>query len=140
SEVETGTSQIGVFGLRKVGKTSLLNRIADKLRNSGKVTVARLDLQWTTSINDRPEYTLWAMGESIHASHRSIRSVRDLKLFGRYATFSDIADPSAVWEWFAHDIHALAVRLRRRVCVLVDEIERMYEAPGDRGFVRFWRL
>lgn len=140
SEIEVGVSQVGIFGLRKVGKTSLLNRIADKLQNSGRVMVARLDLQWTTAINDRPEYTLWAMGESIFASHRAIRALKGLRLFGRHEIFSDIKDPDSIWELFAHDLRLIARSERRRICVLVDEIERMYEEPEVRGFVRFWRL
>ena len=140
SEIELGTSQAGVFGLRKVGKTSLLNRLSDRLRNSGKVVVARLDLQWTTSINGRAEYTLWAMGESIYAAHRSVRSIKGFKLFGQFATFSEVSDANAIWEWFAHDIGKIATVSRRRLCILVDEIERMYEIPSERGFVRFWRL
>lgn len=140
SEIEAGTSQIGVFGLRKVGKTSLLNRIADKLQNSGKVIVARLDLQWTTAINERPEYTLWAMGESIYASHRSIKAVKNLRLFGQYGTFSDLQNVESVWELFAHDLAEVATQQKRGICVLVDEIERMYESPARRGFIRFWRL
>lgn len=140
SEVEVGTSQVGVFGLRKVGKTSLLNRIADKLQNSGRVVVARLDLQWTTAINEAPEYTLWAMGDSIYASHRTMRSIKGLRMFGKYKVFSDIPDPSSTWELFAHDLRLIAADGRRRVCVLVDEVERMFEAPERRGFVRFWRL
>lgn len=64
-EIETGSSQIGVFGLRKVGKTSLLNRLADRLKVSGRCVVARLDLQWTTSVNASPEYTLWSLGEAL---------------------------------------------------------------------------
>ncbi len=140
SEVEVGTNQIGVFGLRKVGKTSLLNRLGERLRNSGKVAVARLDLQWSTSINGRPEYTLWAMGESIYASHRAIRSMGDFRLFGKFDTFSDIPSPDSTWEWFAHDVMVILSKSRRRVCILIDEIERMFEAAEERGFIRFWRL
>lgn len=140
SEIETGTSQTGVFGLRKMGKTSLLNRLTDRLRNAGKLNAARLDLQWTTSINPDPTYTLWALGESIYASHRSVRSIAEFRLFGTARSFSDISNPEHVWEWFAHDIGILLANSKRNTCILIDEIERMYEKPSERGFVRFWRL
>jgi serine/threonine-protein kinase len=140
AEIETGTSQTGLFGLRKVGKTSLLNRIADRLKISGKCSVARLDLQWTISINPAPEYTLWALGESIYASHRAVRAVRGFRLFGKFQTFSDLEDAAVVWEWFAHDLRLVFENSRRRVCILIDEVERMFEHPRERGFVRFWRL
>jgi hypothetical protein len=39
---------IGVFGLRKVGKTSLLRRLAEKLREGGKVIPVEVDLQKTS--------------------------------------------------------------------------------------------
>ena len=140
SEVETGTSQTGVFGLRKMGKTSLLNRLSDRLQNAGKTNAARLDLQWTTSINPDSTYTLWALGESLFASHRSVRSIRGYRLFGTASSYSDIADTEHVWEWFAHDVRLLLTDSKRNTCVLIDEIERMYERPEERGFVRFWRL
>lgn len=139
SEIEVGTSQVGVFGLRKVGKTSLLNRVADKLTSARNVSVARLDLQWSTSINPRPEYTLWALGEALRASHRSVRSTRGFRLIGQYSAFSDIAQPSVVWELFAHDLKLLLDSTRRRYCFLFDEVERIYER-SDGDFVRFWRL
>lgn len=139
-EIETGTSQMGVFGLRKVGKTSLLNRLSDKLQHSSRVVVARLDLQWTTSINGKPEYTLWALGESLFTSHRSIRAVKGLRLFGQFRTFSDIQSMDDIWEWFAHDVMLIMNSSKRGVCILIDEIERMYEQANQRGFVRFWRL
>lgn len=140
AEIETGTNQIGLFGLRKVGKTSVLNRLADKLQNSGKVIVARLDLQWTTSINPTPEYTLWALGESLFASHRAVRAVRERRLFGRFDTFGEIPTAGEVWEHFAADVSHLLQSTQRRICILVDEVERLNEPGRGRSFVRFWRV
>ncbi|WPR66270.1 hypothetical protein SLW73_08165 [Glutamicibacter protophormiae] len=139
-EVSTGTSQIGIFGLRKVGKTSLLNRINSKLQNSNKIITARLDLQWTVSINESPEYTVWALGESLFAAHRSIRHISGFRLFGKYSTFSLIKDSNEIWELFVHDYKILIASINKKICLLVDEIERMYESSVTRGFVRFWRL
>ncbi len=140
TEIQSGTSQTGVFGLRKVGKTSLLNRIADRIQNTGSINVAHLDLQYSVSINPRPEYTLWALGSAIHASHRSVRAIAGFRLFGSTESFSDLRNPESVWEWFAQDMQRLLTQNRRNLCILIDEVERMYERPEDRGFVRFWRL
>lgn len=96
AEVESGTSQIGIFGLRKAGKTSLLNRLYEKLQNSARVYVARIDLQWTVAINGSPEYTAWSLGESIHAAHKDIRRISNLKLFGKYSTFAEIGNMEAI--------------------------------------------
>lgn len=139
-EIETGSGQIGLFGLRKVGKTSVLNRLADRLGGSGKCVVARLDLQWTTSINPSPEYTLWSLGGALLAAHRSLRAIQGYRLFGVYPVYSEVPQPELVWEDFAHDLQLILNGSRRRLCILVDEIERMVELTGGPGFVRFWRL
>ena len=73
-EIVSGNSQIGVFGLRKIGKTSLINRVADIVNQSGKCITAKVDLQWTTSVDPRPEYTLWSLGQTLFASSRIVRS------------------------------------------------------------------
>jgi hypothetical protein len=140
ADIEAGSGQLGLFGLRKVGKTSLLNRLADKLRNSGRSCVARLDLQWTTAINPSPEYTLWAIGSSIFASHRSIRSIKGLALMGQYRNFGEISNPDSTWELFAQDMQLILASTNRKICILVDEIERLYERPAETQFVRLWRV
>ncbi|WP_084148431.1 serine/threonine-protein kinase [Brachybacterium phenoliresistens] len=139
AEIESGTSQLGIFGLRKSGKTSLLNRLHDKLQNSARVYVARMDLQWTVSINGSPEYSAWALGESIFASHRDIRKIGEFRLLGAYDTFGDISDRELIWEWLANDLSRIANQARRPVCLLIDEIERMLEGSSA-GFLRFWRV
>jgi serine/threonine-protein kinase len=80
-EVISGSSQVGVFGLRKIGKTSLINRVTDIVSQSGKCIASKVDLQWTTSVDPRPEYTLWSLGETLFASSRLIRSVKGAEAF-----------------------------------------------------------
>lgn len=139
-ELITGEAQIGVFGLRKVGKTSLSNRIVDSVGQSGRCIIARLDLQWTTSIDIRPEYTLWALGEAIFASGRTVRNVKGLKLFGRYSMASEARANISIWEAFAHDLALVLQRTSRRLVVVLDEIERLVEAGETGGFIRIGRL
>ncbi|NES16442.1 MULTISPECIES: protein kinase [unclassified Micromonospora] len=140
-ELITGQSQVGVFGLRKIGKTSLTNRVTESVAQSGRCIVAKIDLQWTTSIDPRPEYTLWALGEALYASGRVARSTKGLKLFGQYATATDaISAGLSVWEAFAHDLTAIIHASSRRVVIAVDEIERLFELPDKSSFVRLWRV
>ena len=125
-EVVIGNSQIGVFGLRKIGKTSLINRVTDIVNQSGKCIVTKVDLQWTTSVDPRPEYTLWSLGETLFASSRLIRNVKNLKLFGQFGTASDAeASGLSVWETFNHDLVAVLRSNSRRMLFVFDEIERL---------------
>jgi serine/threonine-protein kinase len=140
-EVVSGNSQIGVFGLRKIGKTSLVNRVTDIVAQSGKCIVSKVDLQWTTSVDPRPEYTLWSIGETLYASSRLVRNVKGLKLFGQFSTSSDAeASGLSVWEAFNHDLVALLRSNNRRILFAIDEIERLFELPDKVSFVRLWRF
>lgn len=140
-EIVTGQSQLGVFGLRKIGKTSLTNRVIGAVSQSGRCIVAKVDLQWTTSIDPRPEYTLWSLGEALYASGRIVRGNRDLRLFGQYPTASAVdAAGVSIWEEFAHDMRAVLDSTTRRIFIAIDEIERQLELKDPDGFVRFWRV
>jgi Protein kinase domain len=140
-EIISGNSQIGVFGLRKIGKTSLLNRVTDIVTQSGKCIVSKVDLQWTTAVDPRPEYTLWTLGDTLFASSRVIRNVKGLKLFGQFGTASEAeASGLSVWEAFNHDLVAALRSTNRRVLFVIDEIERLFELPDKAGFVRLWRF
>ena len=140
-EVVIGNSQIGVFGLRKIGKTSLINRVTDIVSQSGKCIITKVDLQWTTSVDPRPEYTLWSLGETLFASSRLIRNVKKLKLFGQFSTASDVeASGLSVWETFNHDLVAVLRSNSRRIVFVFDEIERLFELKDKVAFVRLWRF
>ena len=140
-EIASGGSQIGVFGLRKIGKTSLINRVAEIVGQSGKCIVSRVDLQWTTSVDPRPEYTLWSLGETLFASSRLVRSIKDLRLFGQFGTASDAeASGLSIWEAFNDDLIASLRSNNRRLLLVFDEIERLFELPDKAGFVRLWRF
>ena len=144
AELRQGSRHLGIFGLRKMGKTSLLYRIVSSLRNTESAYVAQLELERIDSINPTGEYFLWSMGEAIFDSHRSIRRIDDLRLIGRYGLFSDISEREPIWELFDHDLRYIIQRINRPLVVAIDEIELMWPTPGrpDWGdsFVRVWRL
>ncbi|MFI5893773.1 phosphotransferase [Actinoplanes sp. NPDC051513] len=140
-ELAKGGSQVGIFGLRKIGKTSLTNRVIESVTQSGRCIIAKIDLQWITAIDPRPEYLLWALGESIFASGRIARNIRGYRLFGKFATASDaLGQGLSIWEEFAHDIALVLRSTARRLVIAVDEIERLIELPDGSAFVRIWRV
>jgi hypothetical protein len=140
-ELVTGYGQVGVFGLRKIGKTSLTNRVTDSVAQSGKCIIAKIDLQWITAIDPRPEYILWALGEAIFASGRIARGVSGYRLFGKFATAGDaLREQLTIWEEFAHDVSLLLRSTTRRLVIAVDEIERLLELSDKASFIRIWRV
>lgn len=143
-EITSGGGHQGIFGLRKIGKTSLVNRLAQLVREDGRCFVAQIDLQRAAAIRPDAAYILWSIGQAIFDSHRHVRDVRGFRLFGQNALFSDIADPESVYELFDHDLRLLIIQRRRRVAIFLDEIERILP-PGaaestQRSFVQIWRI
>ncbi len=139
-----GSRHLGIFGLRKMGKTSLLYRIISTLRNTESAYVAQLELERIDSINPTGEYFLWSLGEAIYDSHRAIRRLSGFRLFGRYNLFSDIPQRDSVWELFDYDLTRVTQSIGRPLVLAIDEIELMWPTStrtdwGD-TFVRVWRL
>jgi Protein kinase domain/AAA-like domain len=144
AELRQGSRHLGIFGLRKMGKTSLLYRIISTLRNTESAYVAQLELERIDSINPTGEYFLWSLGEAIYDSHRAIRRIPGLRLFGRHNLFSDIPQPKSVWELFDHDLTRIIHSVSRPLVLAIDEIELMWPTSsrtdwGD-AFIRIWRL
>jgi AAA+ ATPase superfamily predicted ATPase len=142
--LRTGRSNVGVFGLRKMGKTSLLYRILEALREKGHSFVAHIDVQRLDAINPTLAYALWSIGEALADSNAAIRRFKDLRLFGKYATFAEVGDALTIPELFDHDLRLLLSRSNRQIILLLDEIELMCTlTPGSawgNAFVTFWRL
>lgn len=143
-EVVTGSGHQGIFGLRKIGKTSLVNRLAQLVREDGRCFVAQIDLQRAAAIRSDVPYILWSIGQAIFDSHRRVRDVRGFRLFGQHRLFLDIPDPEIVVELYDHDIQLLLSERRRKVVIFLDEIERILppisSPEAQRNFVRLWRL
>lgn len=144
STIKGGTAHIAVFGLRKMGKTSFLFRVADDLRASKSIAIAHIDLQRLDSISPTVENFLWSVGEQVYASHSSFRRIQGFRLFGKYSMLADVVDTAAIVELFDHDIRLLLKKSRRRIVLMFDEIELMSpETPGSEwngAYVRCWRL
>ncbi|MEU7793072.1 serine/threonine-protein kinase [Micromonospora tulbaghiae] len=143
-EITSGGGHQGIFGLRKIGKTSLVNRLAQLVREDGRCFVAQIDLQRAAAIRPDSDYVLWSIGQAIYDSHRHVRDVRGFRLFGQYGLFSDIDDASSVYELFDHDLRLLLSSRRRRVAIFLDEIERILPPEAtdsaQKSFVQIWRI
>ncbi|MFC7548950.1 phosphotransferase [Plantactinospora sp. GCM10030261] len=143
-EIAMGSAHQGIFGLRKIGKTSLVNRLAQLVREDGRCFVAQIDLQRAAAIRPDAQYIMWSIGQAIYDSHRHIRDIRSLRMFGRYELFSDIEPTESVYELFDHDLRQVLAVRKRRIVVILDEIERILPPTGnarlEQEFVRLWRV
>ncbi|WP_078509940.1 serine/threonine-protein kinase [Streptomyces sp. Tu 6176] len=144
TSLRSGGRHVGLFGLRKIGKTSMLYRLRSTLQNNSDSYVGHVDIERIDAINASPEHLLWSLGESIYDSHRHIRHITSFELFGKYRLFSAIPDKGAVFELFDHDIRVILTETSRSVVIMLDEIELLSpDAPGSTwggAFVRIWRL
>ncbi|MFG3134226.1 phosphotransferase [Streptomyces tendae] len=144
TRLRSGSRHVGLFGLRKIGKTSLLYRLRSILRNDGSSFVAHVDIERADAVNPTAEYLLWSLGESIIDSHKSLRSLKGFQLFGRYSLFSELPSPAATFELFHHDVKLILSKTSRSLVLMFDEIELL--SPTTKGsmwgdsFVRVWRL
>ncbi|MFH8870210.1 protein kinase domain-containing protein [Streptomyces griseus] len=148
SEIATslrrGGRHVGLFGLRKIGKTSMLYKLRSTLQTTGDSYIGHVDVERIDAIEPSAENLLWSLGESIYDSHRHIRSISTLQLFGRYRLFSSIPDKSMVFELFDHDIREIIEKSSRSIVMMLDEVELLSPStPGSEwgsSFVRIWRL
>jgi hypothetical protein len=142
--LSTGTTHLALFGLRKTGKTSVLYRLVDEIRGAKHLLHAHLDMQRLDAISPTADYFLWSIGEQLHLGHASVRAVRELRLFGQYAMFSDIPAGRSIAELFDHDIRLILRSSTKNLLLMIDEVELMSpETPGSAwgdAYVRCWRL
>ena len=129
--ISTGTP-VGVFGLRKVGKTSLLKETARRSNENGDI-VAYLDLMRIPADISNPRWLYWKILNLLHdevSAHQYI----DMRwrLGGKYHDFLDVPADLAVATYFDSDLSELLRRVehapispRPKVILLLDEIERL---------------
>jgi len=136
----------GVFGLRKVGKTSFLYQMRDRRRSD---TLAYYDLQDLPIEERHTRFLLWKLGSEL--GQNLLRKFPDqaqhasLKLAGmrNYPTGSREADK--VSRYFDEDVTTMLTVLNRaregsRVVVLLDEIEVLLPVGRSKGVEGFHEL
>lgn len=136
---------IGVFGLRKMGKTSLLYRLVEALQSDARALYAHVDMQLVEAVDPSAEYLMWTIGERLLDANPHLRKQRSFRLFGQYDLYSDIPDPTRVAELFARDLNAVLTEGRYYAVLLIDEVElmdpeRVGASWSHASFVKFWRV
>ena len=132
---------VGLFGLRKVGKTSLIQRLQGRLDQ--RRPIALVDTQTTARQQGVwPLYPAIVAGFVAHLerTHPDL-ALPDLRLYPEAGTLSP-----AIAESFLQDLHALHAALgqpeaRERSLLIVDEVDRLFpsgETPGYEGFAAFF--
>lgn len=129
-EIETITNDlkhaksVGIFGLRKTGKTSLLNSIA-RIRSADAMNVTvRLDVSGIITAEQFRSTLLEGLWEAIHqlpvdgGHHPKLRTLtkKGLRRF-------DLDDSSTLW---IQDIRIMLDGLDRPAVVMIDEIDQAY--------------
>lgn len=138
---------VGVFGLRKVGKTSMLHQLRE-LRTQD-ITVY-LDIQGVPSDSQDCAYLYWAIA-------RKLREECEAKKETLGSVFADIPFQlgsqnapqfqKRTPRLFDHDIHTVLNRLEQngvptRLVLILDEVDRLLPvseaSPGFRGYADFF--
>ncbi len=142
---------IGVFGLRKIGKTSIVYQLRDqKLRDDA---VAYIDLQASDALILRkfdPIY--WEIERELHKSIATRWPFlgRSLRL-AQFSKFSEVPyDDSRAALIFSEDLRELLAAIAsgrarglRRVVIILDELERILpisSQPSVAGYLEFFAL
>jgi hypothetical protein len=141
---------VGLFGLRKVGKTSLLKELARRAGDDGDIYVY-LDLLRIPSDVEDFRWIYWRIASELHRATNSISRVKKIRwrLGGLYESFLDIPQDFPVATAFDADLmsilralHELPHGARPKVVVLLDEIERLlpnsHGKAGLKGYFDFF--
>lgn len=130
---------VGLFGLRKVGKTSLLKELARRAGDSGDVYIY-LDLLRVPSDVLDFKWIYWRLSSELYKVVSQISKIAKFKwrLGGQYESFLDIPDGFPVATAFDADLTSLLENIQNitlapkpKVVFLLDEIERVL--PNSQG-------
>ena len=132
---------LGIYGLRKIGKTSLIHQLRDeKLRGDA---VAYVDLQASAALTTRncnPLY--WELERDLYRRLRGgAQKIADLLRLGRAERFSDLPENGGQASLlFAEDVRAFLDVLGtgkvsgiKRLVIVLDELERILPMAGQAG-------
>lgn len=139
----------GIFGLRKVGKTSLLKEAQRRAVEQGDAVVY-IDLLRVPSDVSDCGWLYWKIADELRraVTHLPLPALK-WRVGGAFADFLDIPSTFPIATAFDSDLSKLLnvirttpIRPRPRVVVLLDEIERLLPTllgkPGFAGFFDFF--
>lgn len=130
---------VGIFGLRKVGKTSLLKELARRAGDNGDIYVY-LDLLRIPGDVLNFRWIYWRVASELHrliAPNARLKRIK-WRLGGSYDSFLDVPPELPVATAFDADLTSILKALqelpsgaRPKVVILLDEIERLL--PNSQG-------
>jgi len=141
--IDSGTP-VGLFGLRKVGKTSLLKKLKEKRPQD---LVVYQDLQAVPAGVNDAVFLYWDLANQIRAEftskHPGLAKSTVFSLGGRFQLFESVSNPGLIAAKFDADLRAIRNAVgpnSPKLVILLDEIERLLPSahgPGFKGFVDF---
>jgi tetratricopeptide (TPR) repeat protein len=144
--ISTGTPT-GIFGLRKVGKTSLLKEAQRRAIELGDIVVY-IDLLRVPSDVSDCRWLYWRIATELRTEAEKLSSLRSgrWRLAGEYRDFLDIPSGFPVATAFDSDLTSLLSRFRvanvnpkPKIVLLLDEVERLLPTRlGKSGFEGFF--
>jgi hypothetical protein len=134
AQIEEGRS-VGIFGLRKIGKTSILKQLAERRPVD---IVGYVDLQGLPPGVTSVDYVLWLIGNALAedaASKYGPEMLESMSLFGKHISFPN--GPTGLA--FDGDLNRLASLIQKahlaakcRIIVMLDEVEKIIPLPNSR--------
>jgi hypothetical protein len=115
---------VGIFGLRKAGKTSLLNALATLRRNDARNATVRVDVSEIVTAEQFRTIVLeglWSAVRGIPGNEDTHPRLRALTRQGTRRT--DLADSATSW---IQDIRALLEHVEMPAVLIVDEIDQAF--------------
>jgi hypothetical protein len=121
---------VGVFGLRKAGKTSLLNRLSELMRQEGR-PVVRVDLN--QAINKDDLFRLLVVQGLAAVVRSGELRMPKLRVLGQLLQALDDVDVPKLW---LEDVGNLVEAIGRPVVLVLDEIDTITPELGPRAPVQ----
>ena len=125
---------VGIFGLRKVGKTSLLQETRRRANEAGSIA-AYVDLQTMPPDVDHDRWLYWKIADLLHSefARQSPKSLKmEWRLGGKYEDVEELPTGFPVATCFASDLSRLLrtigdldVKPQPKVILMLDEIEQL---------------
>jgi tetratricopeptide (TPR) repeat protein len=141
---------VGIFGLRKVGKTSLLHELRTRLSASGDI-VLYLDLLAVPEGVTDTGFLYWDLANQLKNNSKHLNLTEQIKwrLGGNYENILDIPQDFRISVAFDSDLKAVLRLISStqlspspKVVLILDEVERLLPTrlgePGFSGFFAFF--
>lgn len=128
SAIERGQS-VGVFGLRKTGKTSLLHHVASQRRQAGR-PVVWVDISGLSDANDFRVRLLESAWNSV-VKFSSVEHMPRLRTLNRRGELK--VDLQLMRLHWLRDIEALSRHLDQRLEVFIDEVDQLWPVRSHLG-------